>query len=876
MKTSELTVLPLDSATAPLELVGGKGRSLARLAAAGLPVPTGFLVSTRAYKDFVETNGLQRPILDTVAEVTPYDAASAERASTAIHALFASATLPTQIVESLTQAYGSLGKESPAVAVRSSATAEDLPNLSFAGQQDTYLHVRGTAALLEAIHRCWASLWTARAIGYRTQMGVDQQAAAMGVVVQVMVPAGVSGILFTANPSTGDRSELVINASFGLGEAIVGGHVTPDMYVVDRISGEPKETLLGAKETMVVAAGDQGTTTRPVPEAKRHESSLSATVLGELFALGESVERVFDGVPQDIEWAIADGRCWLLQSRPITNLPPPPLRDVRWAPPVEGMKLIRRQVVEHMPDPLSPLFAELYLEDGLDASIVNLMNEMEMPFDIELFVRRPLFVTVNGYAYLRADYRLRWRLIWLVPQILYWYVGLLRRLLPTVISHWRDERMPAYLATVERWKGRDLASMSDQELLSGVRALSLADAIYWFDVSIVVGVAKVTDGLLNRFLTSRAVRGDVTSGMFLRGFPSTTLQAQEDLEGIASRIHEADSLRDLVIATPAGELLGVLNQSSQPDARLVVDELHRYLDRYGHQIYTLDFVEPTQGEAPLPVLLSLKTLVGGDRYDTRARLAAMAAERETRITETAESLGPLRRWVFRTLLRWAQRYGPHREEALFYLGAGWPTLRRLALELGRRLVEAGTLTTPDDVFYLESRELAEASTARAEGRAYPDLAQHAERRRELREARKTLHPPVMVPVKSRYKFGPLDMSVFESQKRNVSDAATLDGFAVSPGKVTGSATVILSPADFAHMKPGTILVCPTTTPAWTPLFGQATGLVTDVGGVLSHGSIVAREYGIPAVLGTGNITQRIISGQQITVDGDTGTVTILE
>ena len=200
----------------------------------------------------------------------------------------------------------------------------------------------------------------------------------------------------------------------------------------------------------------------------------------------------------------------------------------------------------------------------------------------------------------------------------------------------------------------------------------------------------------------------------------------------------------------------------------------------------------------------------------------------------------------------------------------------MALELGERLVEVGTLTTPDDVFYLESRELVDAYTARTGGRVCPELAQQAEQRRELCAARQKLHPPGMVPVGSRLKFGPFDFSVLETQKRNPADAGTLNGFAVSPGKVTGSATVILSPAEFGEMKPDTILVCPTTTPDWTPLFGQAAGLVTDIGGVLAHGSIVAREYGIPAVLGTGNVTQRIISGQRITVDGDTGTVTIVE
>lgn len=874
MNASVLTVLPLTSAVASLELVGGKGRSLATLAAAGLPVPAGFVLSTRAYEAFVETNDVHQTILDIVAAITPHEAASIERASASIQSLFVAARLPAESASFIEHAYAALGEDEPAVAVRSSATAEDLPDLSFAGQQDSFLHVRGQEALLDAIRRCWASLWTARAIGYRTQMGVDHQAVAMAVVVQVMVPADVSGILFTANPSSGDRSEIVVNASYGLGEAIVGGHVTPDTYILDRTSHEPKETRIGAKEQMIVSAGGQGTTTQPVPEARRHESSLSAEALSELAALSVDVERLFDGLPQDIEWAIADRTCWLLQSRPITNLPPPPLRDVSWDPPVEGEKLIRRQVVEHMPGPLSPLFAELYLFEGLEQGVDQLMVEFDMPFEVEVFAQRPFFATVNGYAYMRADFRITWRLLQMIPKVLYWYPTLLRRLLPHVIPHWRDERLPAYLTTIEEWKAIDLSSASDEQLLSGVRALTVADARYWFDVSMVVAAAKVTDGLLHRFLTSRAVGGDLTSGMFLRGFPSRTLQAQEDLESIATRVRAAESLRDLVITTPAGDLLDALTR--HPDGHGLLEDLRQYLEQYGHQIYTLDFVQPTQGEDPLPVLLSLKELVKNEGYDTPARQAEMARDRESQVKETVASLGPLRRWLFRKFLGWAQTYGPHREEALFYVGAAWPTLRRLVLELGGRLVEVGTLTTPDDVFYLESAELVEAYTARQNGRACQGLTQEAERRRALRYARKKLHPPGMVPVGSHLKFGPFDFSMWETQKRNADDAKTLQGFAVSPGQVTGVATVILSPADFAEMKPDTILVCPTTTPAWTPLFAQAAGLVTDIGGILAHGSIVAREYEIPAVLGTGNVTQRIISGQRITVDGDTGTVTILE
>ena len=868
MNASAWTVSPLTSAGASLELVGGKGRSLARLAGAGLPVPAGFVVSTRAYKDFVGANDLLGPILAIAADGTPHGAASAGRAAGSIQALFEAAVLPTAIAASVTHAYGSLCEDQPAVAVRSSATAEDLPDLSFAGQHDTYLNIRGEVALLDAIRRCWASLWTARAIGYRTQMRVDHRTIAIGVVVQVMVPADVSGVVFTANPWSGDRSELIVNSSVGLGEAVVGGQVTPDTYVLDRTSRQCKETVVGAKEQMSVLAGDHGTTVQPVPEAQRHELSLSTDVLRGIGDLAVNVERLFDGQAQDIEWAVADGTCWLLQSRPITNLPLPPLRDISWDPPFDGAKLIRRQVTELMPDPLSPLFAEVYLQEGLSRSVDQFMGTLAD------FIEPPVFVTVNGYAYMRANYRLIRRPLQTIAQVLGWYRAAMQRILPGAVPRWRDERLPAYLATIAQWKAIDLTCTSDEQLLSGVRALAVADATYWFDSTIVVGMAKMTDMFLNRFLTSRAVAGALTSSIFLRGFPSKGLEAQDHLESIAARIRTSISLRDLVITTPPGDLLDALTQ--QPAGQAVLESIHRHLERYGHQSHTLDFVQPTRGEDPLAVLSSLKELVRTDGCNTRARQAEMAQERESRTIETLASLGPLRRWLFRKLLRRAQRYGPHREEALFYIGAAWPTLRRLALELGERLVEVGTLTTPDDLFYLECREVVDAYSAHAEGRACHDLAQRAERRRELRERRKKLHPPAMVPVASRFTLGPIDMSAWESQKRNAADADTLNGFAVSPGRVTGPATVVLSPADFAKMTPDTILVCPSTTPALTPLLAQAAGLVTDIGGILAHGSIVAREYGIPAVLGTGNGSQRIRSGQRITVDGDTGTVTILQ
>jgi rifampicin phosphotransferase len=408
----------------------------------------------------------------------------------------------------------------------------------------------------------------------------------------------------------------------------------------------------------------------------------------------------------------------------------------------------------------------------------------------------------------------------------------------------------------------------------------VADAVYWFAAAVPLGLARITDALLDSFLQSDvAGRLDSTdarptSGSYLRGFPSKTLDAQAELEAIARQIRASHALLEQVTATPAAQLLEVL--ADHPHGQPVLEAIQRYLEHYGHQIYNLDFVAPTQADAPLPVLLSLKSALAHSQQDALAHQAKLAQDREELTQRTAMALGPLQRWFFRLFLGWAQRSSPYREEALFYVGAAWPTLRRLALELGRRLSEAGCLDAARHVFFLRTAELVEASRARKEGVARPDLAKAARDRSDLREARKCLNPPLSVPPNAQLKFGPVRLKLFEPLTQKAGDGPTLDGFAVSPGRVTAAASVVRSPADFDKMVPDTILVCPTTTPAWTPLFSQAKGLVTDIGGALAHGSIVAREYGIPAVMGTGVATQRIQDGQRIHVDGDTGTVTLLD
>ncbi|MBO8142682.1 MAG: phosphoenolpyruvate synthase [Firmicutes bacterium] len=866
-------ILPLDAAEASIARVGGKGASLAKMARAGLCVPPGFHLTVAAYRRFVETNGLKSTILDLAQSIQDAEGdapSSLERAEAEIRARFEEGAMPPEVARALTHAYAELGIDAPAVAVRSSATAEDLPGLSFAGQQESYLNVCGDEELLTAVRRCWASLWTARAIRYRGRMGVDHKTVAMAVIVQRMVRADVSGVLFTANPTTGDRSEMVVNAAFGLGEAVVAGHVSPDVYIVDKTSFRLKEMTVGTKEIMVVPAPKQGVARAAVATERRRQRALSDQLLRAVADLGLRVERHAGGIPQDIEWAVAGGTCWLLQARPITRLAPQSLH-VQWEPPEPGTGWIRRQVVENMPEPLSPLFADLYLS-GLDRAVDALQDMMDIPNSVLKLIKKPIATTVNGYAYMRATVDFRWSA---VPALLWVTLSSFRSLFKGLwVNYWRDKALPEYLETIRSWNQCAPPAAADEVLLEGVCELARADARYWFGASVAVGSAKLSEALLNAFLTVAAPRRGLTSAVFLRGLEPKTLQAQAELETIAQRIRESDRLRELVAKTPAARLVAELGNTSE--AKAVREAIRTHLDRFGHQIYTLDFAVPTQAEDPLPVLMSLKAMVDNPGQGLRLRQQKLAQERDRAVSETARSFDPIRRPMFLWFLRRAQQFAPCREEALFYMGAAWPTLRQFALELGRRLTEAGLLAGPDDVFYLESAELRQAIAARASGERRPDLVRLAAERRTLQTARQRLHPPAAVPPEYRFRLGPFDMSFWETQRRHSLNDATISGFAVSPGRVSAPASVILSPSDFDKMEPGTILVCPTTTPAWTPLFAQARGVVTDIGGVLAHGTIIAREYGIPAVMGTGNATQWIKHGQLVTVDGNSGTVKVLE
>ena len=872
-------------ASASIELVGGKGYSLSRLATASFLVPSGRILTTAAYSRFIEFHSIEEELLacskpDVVSGELSFVAAS-ERAQS----LFDERELPSDIRQSIRECLSELGGDDVALAARSSANVEDLPTQSFAGLHSSYLNIRGEDSLTNAILNCWKSLWSERALSYRFQMGVDNVDVAMAVVLQVSLRSDVSGILFTANPVTGNREELLINTSYGLGEAVVSGSVAPDEFVLNRSSCAVKSKRIGSKKLQLVVSGQQGIHEIEVPERLRDQPSLEADQLKEIARNGIEIEALFEDAPQDIEWSIDGSDLWILQSRPITRLPPEPLEAVSWDPPEPGAYLQRSQWVEHVPDPVSTLFEDLHMKRSLQVAWgKNLSKRGHHDFeDTQPPACFDLTQTINGYAYRqvgepprtgRVETKARRRVSRLSSLMAKWKIYLL------FVPRWRYGALPRYLRQIRHWVKLDPKSASIEQLWKGIRVLSQADAAYWFNNGVwnAFSLSRGTEIQLHQFLQE----SELTSGHLLSGLKSATYRSQKQLFDICCLIHRESKLFNQVVRTPPHQLLSILEKTSE--GKQVIAAIERYFEAFGHQLSTLDFSVPTTREKPTDTLRSLHTFLLRPELDPETKLNQVKQSRREATRSAWKYFRGRQKLRFLWRLWVARLYYPNREEAMFHLGRAWTVLRPLALELGRRLTLHGTLNRREDVFYLTTDELGRAIRSMAavsrlteehrtrhypDGPGIPEYAALAEGRRALQQRRKALNPPYLIP-------GPPPWAPLTDFPQESGSIMILTGSPVSPGSVTGKARIILSSSDFGDMKFGDILVCPTTTPTWTQLFPQASALVTDIGGILAHGSIVAREFGIPAVLGLGDATTKIRNGQTIKVDGNAGTVELMD
>ncbi|MEV1295257.1 PEP/pyruvate-binding domain-containing protein [Pseudonocardia sp. NPDC049635] len=831
-------VVPLAELTrGDLSVAGGKGANLGELVRAGFPVPEGVVITTAAYRAVAEEDPVIRDALPAGpgagSDDRPGRPADASAIGSVLRERFAAVGIPPVLAEEITAAYHRLG--SGPVAVRSSATAEDLPGAAFAGQQDTLLGVVGEQALLDAVRQCWGSLWNDRASAYRRRRGIDPAGAAVAVVVQRMVPADFAGVLFTANPVTGARDEVVVDAGAGLGESVVSGLVTPDHIVVGP-DGGIRSRQAGRRE-VVLRQFPAGGVERITPDRLEDpEPPLSDAVARELADLGRAVAAHF-GCPQDVEWARHDERFVLLQARPMTALPPPPIRlnrRQRFLGPVFAELVPLRPYPMDMsawllPGPgrmLRRMLAEL---PGLHLDLADVLPEVDGVVD--------RFVPPSPRP---------------TPAVL----GAPRRLLPRLRrfrpADWTaDRRFTAFEQEVGRLTGFDPSTL-DWTVLRRLprRAAEAVDLITDLRVD---HLPRAGFDLLRLRLALGALGlgelfGDLAAG------PTRTSDANAALDALAATVRETPALRVAFSGSGLADLADRI--ATDPAAAGFREALQAFLDEYGHRETTslLLMSGPTWREDPAAVLSTVAALASAPSAPTGPGRAELARRRLL----AHPLVGRRRIGALDRLVEGARAAVALREDTHFHSTRTLPVLQRAVREIGSRFTAAGVLDDPADVLHLRRGEIERSPapdtlSAAGSDRIRTLVAARSARRDELAGV------PLIAPA---VLFG----------DRTHDDDVLLTGTPAGGGRVTGPVRIVHSHTGFARLATGDVLVCPATNPSWTPLFGRAAAVVVDHGGAASHAAIVAREYGIPAVMGTGTGTTVLTDGQQVTVDGDAGTV----
>ncbi|PKO15205.1 MAG: pyruvate, phosphate dikinase [Chloroflexi bacterium HGW-Chloroflexi-10] len=860
------TILTLSDPNATLENTGGKGMSLAKMINGGLPVPGGFHITTQAYRQFVTENGIKASIQEALLKADPFVPDTCEIASQAIEKLFTEGQVPAEITQSVSAAYQALAQFSsetlnPAVAVRSSATAEDLPDASFAGQQETYLNIRGSEEVLKAAKKCWASLWTARAIAYRLKNNIDQETVALAVVVQEMVFAEAAGILFTANPINGRRDEILINAAWGLGEAVVSGAVTPDTLTVAKKTGKTIRREIAEKLVMTVQT-ETGTIEAPVPADRQKTAVLSKQHAKELALLGAKIE-TFYGMPMDIEWAYAGGKFAILQARPITALPP------EWKSPYPGAIYARGSLAEHTPNPVTPLFATFGLELANEATKA-LWARVFNKDSIKILPPNGFYTPINGYVF--GGMYMKGKDLFTVIKLSF---AQMKPFFNASVERWQEyhEKLAVVVAD---WEQKEVETLSPSELLEGAQILFGAACRYFTNIQTTLPAASMSEVIFTRFYNSLVKRkGGSEVTVFLLGSETVALRSEKSLYDLALWLKTSPGLATYVLETPTETLAGNLSGETPP-AGLPTNEwtewcsrFESHLREFGRTAYEFDFANPTPLETPGPMLEAVKGFLSGKAANPYERQSASLQKRE-QATQAAERrlIWPLKGW-FTRLLHWTQETSPMRENAIFDMGMGHPLIRSMLNELGERFAAGSALENPEDIYWLEKNELETLVTELETGKSLTNFSALVPQRKTQWQGYLKLSPPIMIPERSG-----LAKLMHGGEALKKDGKIILKGVGTSSGKVTAPACVLFSPEDFNKMKPGDVLVAVTTTPAWTPLFSLASAVVTDIGGPLSHSSIVAREYGIPAVMAARGATHHIRNGQTITVDGAKGIVVL--
>lgn len=856
-----------------LLLVGGKGLNLGELSKIpGIHVPDGFCVTTLSYQKAVEHNPIYDALLDRLALIQAEDRDQIGEISHKVRQSIMTSEIPTDVAKAVTDYVSQFGEEQ-AYAVRSSATAEDLPHASFAGQQDTYLNIIGTEDILQHIRKCWASLFTDRAVIYRIQNGFDHRHVYLSVIIQRMVFPEASGILFTADPMTSNRKMVSIDAGYGLGEALVSGLVSADGYKVRE--GEIVEKRISDKKLAIYARQGGGTETRQLGPEQQKTQTLTDQQIVQLARIGKQIEAYF-GCPQDIEWCLADQTFYVVQSRPITTLYPiPEVNDQ------ENHVYISVGHQQMMTDPMKPLGLSFYLlttpapmrtaggrlfvdatpmlasAAGRDTLLNGLGQYDPLVKDALMTIveRRDFIPTLPQEANEQGSGKGRPK----VP-----HAGHEAQLAndPDIVSHLIKKNQ----ASIEQLK-HDIQSKSGLDAMDFILEdiQQLKKLLFDPQSSAVIMTAMNASTWINEKMNewlgeknaadtlSQSVTGNITSEMGLA------------LLDVADVIRPYPEVIDYLEQVKEDHFLdGLAHVEGGREARHAIQA---YLDQYGMRCAgEIDITRTRWSEKPItlvPLILNnIKNFEphAGKRKFELGRQEALNKEQELleRLKELPD--GEQKAEETKRKIDLIRNLSGYREYPKYGMIHRYFIYKQTLLKVAEQLVQAEVIREKEDIFYLTFQELhAVVRTNTLDERII------SQRKAEYKTYEK-LKPPRVITSDGEIIAG--------EYKRENLPAGAIVGLPVSSGVIEGRARVVFNMED-AHLEPGDILVTPFTDPSWTPCFVSIAGLVTEVGGLMTHGAVIAREYGLPAIVGVEKATERIKDGQRIRLHGTEGYIEVL-
>lgn len=872
------TVLFLDQISlTSASFVGRKAATLGFLRSQGVLVPDGFVIPSTVFQGFVEENHLAEIIADVQA-LARRDPGEIE-ASPSIDVLadsFNRKPLPQSLIRDLRTAFAWLIDDTGAVVVRSSALDEDTTGVSSAGQQLTVLNVRRFDDLLVALRNCWGSLFRLPAVLYRARFDLSDELPSIAVIVQAQIVGQVAGTMFTLDPVT-EAKRIVIEGTWGLGEAIAQGEVTPDRYVVNRetlaLVGSPR---IGNKRCQRVPDRGVGTRVAAVPPWRRRSPVLDGAQLSGLALLGLQVERLL-GEPQDIEWGLAGGRWFIFQSRPITTRCG--VAEDEDAVDVQRWDWTSGFLDERLVEPVSPLgwsVLRIGLEDLAFREPLRILGVN--PSDLEPITRRWHGLPYVNVAVFEALYKVFPD--WLLPEDA-------RRFFPEGdVSRRKRAPRPRSLLSPEVWIGLFTAILADPSVVSPLhndRAWEAFERHYVKAIGMLSGrveaLANAPDLTLANILELvDEVESENRRLLMIHRWSLTHAEISYSLlrrlaRWLLGREHAS------VLCAQVVEHLGdysvhfnraldeLARQSSEMDQPGFQEALHGFLEQYGHRSFSLDIMRPNFAADPTQVISLVQTLAQGS--DERESAPAVSDSKAV-VVDTQRA----RPFILRPLVILSRRYARLRENQRFTWQHGLALLRRLFLLAGEVLVRQGVVERPDEVFFLTVDDIRQAATHGAVREGLTDL-----RKRAISRAQQFAADQQRFEQDARQSYphflrgdSPLDGADALSARPGLVSLVELRGEPVSPGLARGKARIVVHADDLEQVQAGDILVTRGADPGWTPIFSRISGLVMETGGQLSHASVVAREYRLPAVVGIAGVTSVIQSGTDVIVDGTRGTV----